>query len=428
MSTLYIRLPSKAAADAAEHWLALPCPFALATPGDIVEREGIAPLSELAAEVASAHRVVLVLAASDVTLLRVKTPPLSAARLKLALPNLVEDQLMTDPDECVVVPGNLADGLRTAAVVQRGWLDILCKSFTSFGARSLVAVPAQLCLPHREGNVTAAIAEHGVDIDLTLRLSEQDGIGLPIMPESVDTAPQEVLAALQTLAPGLPITLYVPQARVPGYQHAFGAGSVAGEPAVEAGVAVFADNWSHWIAGAGKSTLNLLSGLGAGSGPQVNWRRWRWAMGLAAMIVAVNAIGLNIDWWRMKREATGLRTAMIQTFKSAFPKETVILDPIAQMHKKIDEAQRNAGRAAPDDFGQLAANFAEAVAPELQGGKGPGGAASVIASIEYHERSLLVHVKPDSKLSMDKVKVALAARNLSLTSPSNGVWQIRSAK
>ncbi len=432
MSTLYIRLPSKAAADAAEHWMTLPCPFALATPGDVIEREGIAPLSELAGAVAAAHRVVLVLAASDVTLLRVKAPPLSSAKLKLALPNLVEDQLMSDPDECVVVPGNLADGLRTAAVVQRGWLDILSKSFTNFGARSLVAVPAQLCLPHREGSATAAIAEQGIDIDLALRMSEQDGLGLPIMPESADTAVQEVLATLRTMAPNMPITLYVPQARVIGYQQAAGGADIDGEPtlepAVEQRISVFADNWSHWLAGAGKSSLNLMSGLGAGSGPQVNWRQWRWAIGLAVAILLINALGLNIDWWRMKREASSLRTAMIQTFRSTYPKETVILDPLAQMHRKIDEAQRNSGQAAPDDFAQLAANFAEVLASEADKGPGQGGAASVIASIEYHERSLLVHVKADSKVSMDKVKVALAARNLSLNSPSNGVWQIGSAK
>jgi len=429
LSTLFIRLPSKAAAEAAEHWLALPCPFALASPADVVEREGIAPLSELAGAVASAHRVVLVLAASDVTLLRVKTPPLSAARLRLVLPNLVEDQLMADPDECVVVPGNLADGLRTAAVVQRGWLTILSKAFTGFGARTLAAVPAQLCLPYREGSVTAAIAEQGVDIDLTLRLSEQDGLGLPIMPESTDDAAQEVRAALRALVPAMPITLYVPHSHVIGYRQAYAndfaddADVVAGE----SGITVFADNWSQWIAGASRASLNLLSGLGAGSGPQVNWGQWRWAIALTGAVLTINALGLNVDWWNMKREAATLRTGMVQTYRSAFPKETVILDPLAQMHKKIDQAQRNAGRAEPDDFGQLAANFAEVLASQHPA-SGAGAAASPIASIEYRERNLLVRVKPDSKLSLDKVKAALATRNLSLNSQSNGVWQIGSLK
>jgi len=404
--------------------MALPCPFALATSTNVVEREGVAPLSEMANAVAAAQRVVLLVAASDVTLLHVKTPPLSAAKLKLALPNLVEDQLMVDPDECVVVPGNMVDGLRTAAVMQRGWLDILSKSFTSFGARSLSAVPAQLCLPHSDGNVTAAIAEIGVDIDLALRSAEQSeaGIGLPIMPESADTAASEVLSTLRMLAPAMPIILYVPQSRVIEYQQ------VSGESGGEFPIIIHADQWSHWVDGAGKATLNLMSGLGAGSGPQVNWRQWRWALGLAILLLLVNALGLNLDWWNMKREASALQTAMIQTFKSTYPKETVILDPVAQMHKKIDEAERSAGRSAPDDFVQLAANFGEALDAEIAASKVQGGASSVVASIDYRERSLLVHIKPDNKVSQENMKIALAARNLSLSNPSNGVWQIGSAK
>ncbi|HXA46088.1 MAG TPA: type II secretion system protein GspL, partial [Burkholderiaceae bacterium] len=316
----------------------------------------------------------------------------------------------------------VVDGLRTAAVVQRGWLDILSKSFTSFGARSLTVVPAQLCLPYHDGTASAAIAEQGVDIDLALRSGEQGGIGLPIMPESIDAAVPEVLAILRALAPTVPLTLYVPQARVVSYQQAND--ELMGEPAIT----VHADQWSHWIDGAGKATLNLMSGLGAGSGPQVNWRQWRWAMSLAGLVLLVNALGLNLDWWNMKREAAGLNSAMIQTFKSTYPKDTVILDPVAQMHKKIDEAERNAGRAAPDDFVQLAANFGEVLAAEMAAVRFQGTASAVIASIEYHERSLLVHVKPDNKISMDKIKVALATRNLSLSNPSNEVWQIRSAK
>ena len=63
MSILYIRLPSKAAADDASSWSVLPCPFALVAQGDAIEREGIAPLSDLSALMAKAQRLVLLLAA-----------------------------------------------------------------------------------------------------------------------------------------------------------------------------------------------------------------------------------------------------------------------------------------------------------------------------------------------------------------------------
>ena len=102
MNTLYIRLPSKAAAENAPDWLAMPCPFALGTHGKLpnsvtIGRQGVAALQELSGTIGAAQRVVLLLAASDVSLLQVQIPPLSAARLKAALPNLVEDQLIGDP-------------------------------------------------------------------------------------------------------------------------------------------------------------------------------------------------------------------------------------------------------------------------------------------------------------------------------------------
>lgn len=429
MSTLYIRMPSKAAADAVEHWLALPCPYALASGGDAVEREGVAPLSELAAAISGAQRVVLIVAASDVTLLRVKTPPLSLPKLRLVLPNLVEDQLMSDPDECVVVPGALADELRTAAVMQRGWLEIQFKTVASLGARTVHAVPAQLCLPHREGSASAAIGEQGNDIDITLRVSDQEGFGLSIMPEHSGDSINDVLSTLRAMVPALPITLYVPQARVISYQQVCGAnhgsGELQAEPSLDEDakptINVFVDSWSHWIAGASKSAVNLMTGLGGAGGAQINWKQWRWPLVLAGLVIVINSAALNFDWWRMKREASGLRTTMLQTFKTAFPKETVILDPLAQMHRKIDEAQRNSGEAAPDDFSQLAGNLSEVL-------QGEGLGASAIASLEYKDRSLLLHLKSDSKLTLDKLQSALAARNLKVSSPSNGVWQIRSGK
>jgi general secretion pathway protein L len=418
LSTLYIRLPSKAAADSASHWIALACPFALAAHGGAIEREGMAPLSELAEAVAKAQRVVLLLAASDVSLLRVKVPPMSAARLKSALPHLVEDRLMSDPAECVVAAGAVSGGLRMVAVVNRVWLEILSKTVTAFGARSVVALPAQLCLPPRPDGVVAVVAEEGADIELTLRLSEQEGIGLPIMPESAATAAADVLNTLCAVVPAAPITVYVPQAAVPIFRDALDA-----QPALESRVTLGVDNWPRWIAGAERPSLDLMSGLGAGAGPQINWQPWRWPLALAAAVLAFNAIGLNIDWWHMKREADGLRGALVQTYKSAFPKETVIVDPVAQMKQKIAAAQNQSGRLAPDDFAALAANFGEAWTAVGQSRKVPG-----IAALEYRERSLLVRLKTDADAPLDQIKVALAQRNLSVTRQPNGIWQIRSGK
>ncbi len=419
MSTLYIRLPSKAAADSLPADAAFDCQFAIAADNGAVEREGSAVINQLGDAIGAAQRVVLLLAPSDVTLLQVQVPPLSASRLKSALPNLVEEQLMSDPADCILVAGPATEGMRTVAVVNRVWLEKITHMIVALGARSVAAVPLQLCLPYQPETVSAAIVEYGMslDLDLAVRTSEQEGIGLSLLPEQPEAGAQEALQTLCALVPQSAIALYVPQARVAAYQAAAkGSGQ-------EERIALFADNWPRWIAGARAVPFNLSAGLGAQGGPGLHLQRWRWPMALAALVLLVNVIGMNVEWLRMKREADGLRAGMVQTYKSVYPNETAILDPIAQMRQKITAARHQAGQAAPDDFISLAAQFGDAWQNVMQGRTTPG-----IAALEYNERTLQVRLKPDGEPPTQPMQAALAARNLSLTPKAADVWQIRSTK
>ncbi|MGB9094257.1 MAG: type II secretion system protein GspL [Gallionella sp.] len=440
MSTLYIRLPSRAVANTVPHWPALSCPFALVSHGGAIEREGTTALADLADVVARSQRVVVLLAASDVTLLRLQVPPLSAARLKAALPNLVEDRLISDASECIVVAGGTHDGMRTIAVVQRAWLDMLANALISLGARHLSAIPAQLCLPYpgEPGGVTAAILDRNdtgenTVIDITLRLSEQEGIGLAITPatnqggeaEKNRSAVQETIRTLCAVVPQAPVTLYVPQPWVRAYQE------IVNE-SVELGtrISITADNWSRWIAGADAATLDLMTGLGKGTALKIDWQPWRWPLALAAAVLLVNAAALNVSWWKLKSESRTLRAAMIQIYKSAYPRESVIIDPVAQMQQKIAIAKHNSGQAAPDDFTAITAAFGQAWAAAA-------GKSGAIAAIEYHDRSLSVRLKAADNPPTQQMREALAKRNLTLTLAAPGssagqpgavVWQVRSTK
>ncbi|KIF82967.1 type II secretion system protein GspL [Noviherbaspirillum autotrophicum] len=415
MSTLYIRLPSKAAADSLSPGMPLYCQYAYTAGSGAIEREGVAALSELAEPVGKAQQVVLLLAASDVTLLRVKVPPLPPAKLRAALPNLVEDSLMSDPAECVVVVGDMLHDLRTVGVVQRNWLEMLSKTLRALGARRVVAVPSQLCLPLTD-SVSAAVMEQGEDIEVAVRLAEQEGIGLGVMADQPESAAFDVIQSLAAVVPQAALTLYVPQARLRDYQE-----SLHLVPALEERIKLVPDSWTHWVSGAADTSLNLMSGLGGASGPQFNWRPWRWPLALAIAVLVINALGLNIEWLRLKREAEALRANMIQTYRSAFPKDQVIVDPLAQMRQKMTAAQRESGQIAPDDFIALAAALGEVMRSVAPG-------ASPIAALEYHDRSLTVKLKPGSSVPVEPVRNALAARNLSISQPNTGVWQIRSAR
>jgi len=414
LSTLYIRLPSKAAADNLQPGLPLYCEFASVSGVGRIEREGLAPLPELAEPVRRAQRVVLLLAAGDVTLLRVKVPPLSAARLRAALPNLVEEQLMSDPADCAMVAGESVDGLRTVAVVHRGWLELLNKTLLALGARSIVAVPGQLCLPWQPDAASAAVTEHGLEADVAVRLAQQDGIGLSVAAEQAETVAFEVIQSLAVVVPQAPITLYVPQARERDYQE-----SLHIAPALEQRIALQADSWQRWINGADGAALDLMGGLGASGGRSFDWRPWRWPLVLAVALLAINIIALNVDWLRSRREAEALQAAMVQSYRNAYPKETVIVDPLAQMRQKLAAARRESGQLAPDDFIALAGAFGEAWSA--------AGKGAPIASLEYHDRSLLVKPKAGTEPD-ERLRNALAAHNLGLSQEAAGVWRIRSVK
>jgi len=407
LTTLFIRYPAKASVDSGA---AQSCPFALAADGGNLLQQGAAALGNLADMVASARRVVLILAAADVTLLRVATPPLSAARLKAALPALVEEHLLGDPAECVLAAGTAGeDGQRTVAVVQRAWLEVLVKALVAQGAQSVSAVPAQLCLPFQPGSVSAALDTGDAGLELILRRSQHEGMGLTLAPE-----PEAALYTLRALAGEDPVSLYLNAAHTAQYGPLLARLAEAGQLS---GISLAQDHWAHWIAASRSAGLDLAAGLGATGASARQWQRWRWPLRFAVLAVLVNVAAVNIEWLRLKREADGVRQSMQQTFKSVYPNE-VALYPAEQMRRNVAQAKAESGQVAPDEFTALSAAFAESLPQK-----------DVVASLEYRDRALQVKVKPNTvdAAALSQIKAALAARKLDLTEATPGAWQIRLA-
>ncbi len=118
-NTLYLRLPLRSKAASGPHNSSLA--IALAMSGRPL-RTATASLNELAPQLTQVADVVLLVAASDVTLLRLAVPPLSAPRLQAALPSLVEDRIIGDATECAISASPETDGQRLIAVSDRAWL------------------------------------------------------------------------------------------------------------------------------------------------------------------------------------------------------------------------------------------------------------------------------------------------------------------
>lgn len=407
MTTLYIRYPARAAA--ADNGVPSSCQFALVGDGGNVMQQGAGALGNLGELVSSARRVVLLLAAADVSLLKVKVPPLSGAKLKAALPNLVEEQVLGDPSDCVLAlaPASGDSGERVVAVANRAWLEVLVKALVAQGAHGVSALPVQLCLPLAPGSASAALGLDDAGLELTLRSAPHEGLGL-----TLPNAPEAALHTLRALAGDAPVTLYVAPA-----QHAEYAALAAGVP----GITLEEDNWVHRVAAAKAVPFDLAAGLGAVSGASARaWARWKWPLRIAVAAVVVNIVGLNWEWIRLKREAAAVRQNMTQVFRAAYPNEPVSGDPAEQMRRNVARARAAAGGGgAADEFTNMSAALGEAlsVLPNRE----------ALAGIEYKERSMTVKFKPNSvdANALAQMQAALAQRKLSASESGPGVWMVK---
>ncbi|MYN26907.1 type II secretion system protein GspL [Duganella levis] len=403
MTTLIIRYPAKASVDSGA---AQTCAFALVGDGGNLLQQGAAPLGNLGDMVAAARRVTLLLAASDTALLRMKTPPLSGAKLKAALPALVEEQVLGDPADCVLAATAADDeGMRTIAVVQRAWLEVLVKALLAQGAQAVSVMPSQLCLPFQPGAVSAALVPGDAGFDLVMRQSQFEGLGM-----TLPAQPQAALQTLRVLAGEQPVTLYVSAA-----QRAQLAPLAAEIPHLT----LEEDHWAHWVAGARSAGLDLAPALGNNGASARAWQRWRWPVRIAVLAVLINVVGVNIEWMRLKGEAKAVSQSMTQTFKSVYPKEPLVAAPLEQMQRNIRLAKASSGEAGGDEFVTLSAAFGEAmnVLPRKD----------IIASLEYKDHALLIKVKPNTVdgTAVQQLRAALAGRKLDMQEPVPGAWKIQ---
>ncbi|MRW91001.1 general secretion pathway protein GspL [Duganella sp. FT80W] len=406
MTTLFIRYPSKASVDSGA---AQTCPYALVGDGGNLLQQGSAPLGNLGQMVASARRVTLLLAAADVTLVRVKAPPLSGARLKAALPALVEEHVLGDPADCAMAAGAADDeGMRTVAVVQRAWLEVLVKALLAQGAHAVSALPAQLGLPFQPGAVSAALLPGDAGFELVLRQSQNEGLGL-----TLPAQPQAALQTLRALAGEQPLTLYLPA----DLKRQF-----APLAAEQPHLTLEDDHWAHWVAAARGAGLDLAPALGAASGAAARaWQRWRWPVRLALLALLVNVVGINVEWLHLKRDAKAVDQSMRQVFKSVYPSEPLVAAPQDQMRRNIRLAKNNNGQSGPDEFVTLSASFGEALATLQR--------RDIIATLEYKDHALLVKIKPNTVdgAAVAQLRGALASRKLELQEPTPGSWRIQPA-
>ncbi|MEA3097063.1 type II secretion system protein GspL [Caballeronia mineralivorans] len=433
MSTLIVLLPPRDPAVRSEEWNLPELPFLLLDKRNVTQRAGRAALALLP----RASATVLIVAARDLLLTAAQMPPLKGPRLRQALPNVVEDQLIQDPQTChiAVDPVALASGRRVLAVIDRGWFRFVLEAFANKGHRNVKAVPAMRCLPRHEsaadipdpfvagvlGDVLAsAPVLLGGD---TLRPSESATSRVEIaiargehaaLGEGLAIPAGAVTSTLNALAGAQPITLYALR-DVPGAEPHLASARSALPDAQPLTFETLARN-------ALANHFDLCQFEFAAQPWRVDrasMRRLRVPVALLAGALVVSMIGINIQWMQLARQRDAINAQMTETLLNTFPKTTVVLDAPDQMSRQLDRLRLVSGQLSPADFLSLADALARALGPIPVNG---------IAGLDYHDRRLEVSFKPETKVDPGWQR-RLAANGLAGAIDSNtGKWSIRSAQ
>lgn len=431
-NTLYIALPSRAVAAEMADWVTLVWPFALANAEGAILQQGKNSLANLKGMASAASQVVLLLAASDVTLMRVQAPPMSLGKLKMALPNLVEEQLLNDPADSVLVCTVPEDGYCIVAAADKKWLQTVFQRVQDLGARKLSAYALSTSIADAGQGVAALLESDAHGMELAMRSANHVGSGIAFKSPRADSnnaegagtadTARDVLQFLMLMAGDGAVRLALPGTMMAGFQQVLTAEPALAELAAR--LQLTASDWAFRIAGlkAGNPlhALDLMAPVALQNQSSFDWLRWKWPLRLAFALLVVWLLGLNLDAWRLKQQADGLRAEMVNIYRQNFPKENTVAYPLIQMQQKIAIAKKLAGQSGASDFLVLAAQFGQIWERTLL--SNPSSAA--VLSMEYRQQKLLVKVNSMALVPLEPLRAQLREQALALVSAEDGILQI----
>ena len=340
----------------------------------------------------------LIVDARDVTLLRARLPALPAARLQRALPNLLEDQILQDPQTCAWALGAVDSGAeRLVAAVDRHWLDVVTQAFERRGIRVTAVWPAQALQLQQPASVAVLLC---VGSSIAVLPARGDGVGL--------AAGAEPYTRREALRSALALLAAAGGGEVLGLAEDDTWRAVLRESAAEAGVALRLGE----LPTPGSASVDLLAAQREGAlarwAAGFDWRAWRWPLAGALTCAALAVAGLNLHWYLLAREQVELLATLDRSFAQVFPAGTTRVDPVLQMQRHVAQLRARAGQASPDDFLPLVVGLGLVLGTQSQ---------DAIGSLEYRDGRLRARFRPgiaDTRAAREALELAGRRQGLRL--------------
>lgn len=368
-----------------------------------------------------ASAVDLVFDASDVSVTEIESPKLSEGKLRLALPNMLEERLLADPADCHFAfrvtrggSGNTAIGEQPSmpvAVIDRGLLTRGLDALTESGYRVRAAYSEIYTVPPPAAGVLSVRVNRGRGI---VRSGVHDGFAFDV----ADEVPPTLSLAIRQLG--------IKQIQAYGKEASRLSPLAAG---LNVQVEVHPDEVDL---ASTEGAVNLLQGAFAQGGmmaslvpggllPAVSARSLRVPLAWAAAAVVVAIAGMNVYYLKLDGESKAIRGQMEASFRSNFPQATAVVDPIEQTRRQLSDLRARAGIPSANDFSVLNARTAMllSIAP-----------VGSVAGMEYRDNALKVKFKPgtgDNPALQNTLRSAAVQQGLAIRFESDGSARITAA-
>ena len=448
--SIILRLPTRHSAKKMQDWHLQPLPFALTDKTDHVLHSSYQSLTALAEHLKKVKKVYLIVAASDVTLLRLMVPPLSPEKLKLALPALIEDSIIGDPAACHVVASADIKGLRKIAVIDRAWLIAVVSALQKVGASSFHAYPSQLCLPLYENTISAAVSEIGDEVEISLRKPNNEAIGISLQIENNNLyREEEICRTLGLLTLHENCQLMVEGCKVQAYSAAINQLVQSSDNPNSEKVSklqIIPYDWKILIAGMKSAECDLLLGLSKPLYQVSRLTMWKLPLALAASLLIFQLITLHSDWWRLRQEKKQLSAQLDNVYKKHFTQSAKPEVQLEKLEEKLRMLRQKTGANAPEDFLSLLANTSVAwkrivleekkSTSQLSCMSPDYVATHAMTVLNYKNQSLqislLSELVPDAELAKTRFAenhlILQRTENIQPTRPSIVMWNVQALK
>lgn len=377
-----MQLPPRPAV-APERWLLGEMPFVVTGASAHVLQQGRSPRAGLP----RTAKTILVMPSFDVLLLETRWPGLESlpsARIREALPNILEEHLVQPAEQCHFALGqrDTASQSIPVAVVDRAWMRFVYEAFADAEGGTLEIIPGQFLQPvgtlQFEEKVSLNEA-HGNGVrSITWRSGHFAGIGLRVA-EGSDWP----------TIPGVPAGLTA--APRPGFENV-----------VSAGITDRMDLCQFEFAP--RSTL--LRQL----------RPWKTAVFIALAALLLQVLAQNLYWARLVWQKQSLTQSMNTLLHDTVPNAAGDVAPALAMQRALDARHMVAGGASAGDFPVLAALLTQLMSGE------PGDA---VARLDYSNQSLMIRFK--TGYSADALVKKASARGVMLRENGKGNWRLTGA-